>query len=89
MLSALTNFVAATFSNIKFTGSVTSLDGTICQVVGFLVFVVVLSFVGVAMYVAFQVSYQQQPLTIALNPLMGFLIFAAISSIVISVMLGV
>jgi hypothetical protein len=90
LFSEITNFVSKTFNNIKFSGgAATSLDGTICQVIGFLVFLVLISFIGVAMYVGFQVSYQQQPLTIALNPLVGFLIFAAISTVVISVMLGI
>ncbi len=90
LLSDVTNFVSSVFSNIQFSGSTaTSLSDTICQVVGFLVFLILIAFIGVAMYVGFQVSYQQQPLTIALNPMIGFLIFAAITSVVISVMLGI
>lgn len=84
----VTNFISGLFSSISFGGtSTTSLSTLLCQVVGFLALALVLGFVGSIGYVAYQVGFQRQPISTCLEPLMGFLIFAGGSSVMISVIL--
>ncbi len=82
----VTNFISSLFSTISFGGtSTTTLSTLLCQVVGFLALALVLGFVGSIGYVAYQVGFQRQPISTTLEPLMGFLIFAGGSSVIISV----
>lgn len=82
----VTNFISSLFSTISFGGtSTTTLSTLLCQVVGFLALALVLGFVGSIGYVAYQVGFQRQPISTCLEPLMGFLIFAGGSSVIISV----
>lgn len=89
LFSAVTNFVNQLFSSVTFGGvSGGNLASLICQVVGFLTIALLLGFLGAIGYVAFQIGHQRQPISTVLEPLMGFLIFAGASSVVIGVMLG-
>ncbi len=82
----VTSFISSLFSTISFGGtSTTTLSTLLCQVVGFLALALVLGFVGSIGYVAYQVGFQRQPISTCLEPLMGFLIFAGGSSVIISV----
>ncbi len=87
ILGDVTSFISTLFSTISFGGTTTTtLSTLLCQVVGFLVLALVLGFVGSIGYVAYQVGFQRQPISTCLEPLMGFLIFAGGSSVIISVM---
>lgn len=89
LLSQVTNFVDKVFSTITFGGiGGGSLSNLICQVVGFTVIGLLLSFIGSFGISAYQISYQQQPVSVAIQPLFGFLIFAGSSLMAISIMLG-
>lgn len=89
LFSSVTNFVSQLFSTVSFGGvGGGTLGGLICQVVGFLTITLVLAFLGVFGYVSYQIGYNKQPVSTALDPLMGFLIFAGASSVVIGVMIG-
>ena len=89
LLSVLTNFVSTLFSSITFGGiGGGSLGNLICQVIGFVVVGLLLVFIGVFAVAAYQVSYQQQPVTVVIMPMFGFLIFAATSTVAIGIMLG-
>ncbi|MGK7939370.1 MAG: hypothetical protein AB4062_04280 [Crocosphaera sp.] len=86
LFGEVTNFISTLFSTISFGGtSTTTLSTLLCQVVGFLALALVLGFVGSLGYVAYQVGFQRQPISTCLEPLMGFLIFAGGSSVIISV----
>lgn len=82
-------FVVNVFTAVSF-GSVggATLSSLICQVIGFLTLSILLSFIGILGYVAYQVSYQNQPLSTTLNPVLGFLIFAGGSGLAIQTMIG-
>lgn len=89
LFSAVTNFVSQLFSAVSFGGvGGGTLSSLICQVVGFLTIGLLLGFLGVIGYVAFQIGYQRQPISTVLDPLMAFLIFAGGASVVIGVMVG-
>lgn len=89
LLSKVGNFVSQLFSTVTFGGAGGgTLSTMICQVVGFLTVFVVISFIGVLAYVSYQMGQNQQPASVALNPLMGFLVFAGGSTFIIAVMLG-
>lgn len=89
LFSAVTNFVSQLFSSVTFGGvGGGTLSNLICQVVGFLTIALLLGFLGVLGYVAYQIGYQRQPISTVLDPLMGFLIFAGGASVIISVMIG-
>ena len=86
IFAEVTNFISSLFSTISFGGtSTTTLSTLLCQVVGFLALALVLGFVGSIGYVAYQVGFQRQPISTCLEPLMGFLIFAGGSSVIIGV----
>lgn len=90
LFAGVTNFVSQLFSSVTFGGvQGGSLSGLICQVVGFLTIALLLGFLGVIGYIAFQIGYPRQPISTVLDPLMGFLIFAGASTVVIGVMVGV
>ncbi|NJO94585.1 MAG: hypothetical protein HC820_10125, partial [Hydrococcus sp. RM1_1_31] len=77
------------FASITFGGAGGgTLSNLICQVIGFLTIALLLAFLGVLGYVAYQIGYQRQPLSTCLDPLMGFLIFAGGATVMISVMIG-
>ncbi|OWY64269.1 hypothetical protein B7486_48205 [cyanobacterium TDX16] len=89
LFSSVTNYVSQLFSTVSFGGvGGGTLGGLICQVVGFLTITLVLAFLGVFGYVSYQIGYNKQPVSTALDPLMGFLIFAGAASVVIGVMIG-
>lgn len=89
LFSQVTNFVNQLFSSITFGGmGGGTLSSLICQVIGFLTVSLLLGFLGVIGYVAFQIGHQRQPISTVLDPLMAFLIFAGASSVVIGVMVG-
>lgn len=89
LFSQVTNFISQLFQNVTFGGvGGGTLSGLICQVVGFLTVALLLGFLGVLGYVAFQIGYNRQPISTVLEPLMGFLIFAGGSTVVIGVMVG-
>jgi len=89
LFSAVTDFVSQLFSTVSFGGvGGGTLSNLICQVVGFLTIALLLGFLGVIGYVAFQIGYQRQPISTVLDPLMGFLIFAGGATVVIGVMVG-
>ncbi|MEM8779830.1 MAG: hypothetical protein AAGF26_13345 [Cyanobacteria bacterium P01_G01_bin.49] len=89
LFAGVTNFVDGLFSTVSFGGvGGGTLSSLICQVVGFLTIALVLAFLGVLGYVSYQIGYQRQPIASALDPLMGFLVFAGGSTIIIGVMLG-
>lgn len=89
LFSAVTNFVNTLFSSVTFGGvGGGTLSSLICQVIGFLTIGLLLGFLGVIGYVAFQIGYQRQPISTVLDPLMAFLIFAGGASVVIGVMIG-
>jgi len=89
LFSQVTNFVNQLFSSITFGGmGGGTLSNLICQVIGFLTVSLLLGFLGVIGYVAFQIGHQRQPISTVLDPVMGFLIFAGGSTIVIGVMVG-
>lgn len=86
---AVTNFVNTTFSTITFGGvGGGSLSNLICQVIGFMIVMLLLAFIGTIGRVAYQLSYEQQPLSAVINPLFGFLVFAGGVTVMITVMLG-
>lgn len=82
-------FVVNVFNSVTFNsvGSAT-LSSLICQVIGFLTLAILLGFLGVLGYVAFQIGYQRQPVSTTLDPLFGFLIFAGGSGVIIATMIG-
>lgn len=89
LFSAVTNFVNTLFASITFGGvGGGTLANLICQVVGFLTIAILLGFLGTFGFVAFQVGYQRQPISTTLDPLMGFLIFAGGSALIIGIMVG-
>ena len=89
LFSAVTTFVSNLFSTVTFGGvGGGTLSGLICQVVGFLTISLLLGFLGVIGYVGFQIGYQRQPVSTVLDPLMGFLVFAGGSTVIIGVMVG-
>ncbi len=89
LFSAVTNFVDTLFQSVTLGGvGGGTLSGLICQVVGFLTIALLLGFLGVIGYVAYQIGYQRQPISTVLDPLMGFLVFAGGASVMISVMVG-
>ncbi len=89
LFSKVTNFVSQLFATVTFGGvGGGTLSGLICQVVGFLTIALLLGFLGTLGYVAFQIGVNRQPISTVLDPLMGFLIFAGGSSVIIGVMVG-
>lgn len=89
LFSAVTSFVSQLFSTVTFGGvGGGTLSNLICQVVGFLTISLLLGFLGVIGYVGFQIGYQRQPVSTVLDPLMGFLVFAGGSTVIIGVMVG-
>jgi hypothetical protein len=89
LFSALTNFISTLFSTITFGGlGGGTLSNMLCQVVGFLTITILLTILSSLAYVAFQVGRNGQPLSMALEPLMGFLIFAGGATLAIGVMIG-
>lgn len=90
LFANVTNFVTTLFSSITFGGvGGGSLSNLICQVIGFVTVSLILGFVGILATVAYQVGYQQQPVSVVVNPLFGFLIFAGGVTVVVGVMIGV
>lgn len=89
LFGAVGSFTTSIFESVTF-GSVggSTLSTLICQVIGFLTLAILLGFLGVLGYVAFQIGYQRQPVSTTLDPLFGFLIFAGGSSVIIAVMIG-
>ena len=89
LFGAVGSFTTNIFQSVTF-GSVggSTLSNLICQVIGFLTLAILLGFLGVLGYVAFQIGYQRQPVSTTLDPLFGFLIFAGGSSVIIAVMIG-
>jgi hypothetical protein len=89
LFSQVTNFINTLFASISFGGvGGGTLANLICQVVGFLTIAILLGFLAVIGFVAFQIGYQRQPISTVLDPLMGFLIFAGGATIMIAVMVG-
>lgn len=90
LFSNVTNFINTLFSSITFGGvGGGTLSNLICQVIGFVIVSLVLGFVGILATVAYQVGYQQQPVSVVVNPLFGFLIFAGGVTVVVGVLIGV
>ncbi|GFE72153.1 hypothetical protein [Chroococcus sp. FPU101] len=89
LFAGVTNFISSLFASVTFGGiGGGTLSTLICQVVGFLTISLLLGFLGVLGYIAFQIGYQRQPISTVLDPLMGFLIFAGGATIIIGVMVG-
>jgi hypothetical protein len=89
LFATVTNYVDTLFSSVSFGGvGGGTLSSLICTVVGFLTVALLLGFLGVIGYVAFQIGYQRQPISTVLDPLMAFLVFAGGSTVIISVMVG-
>jgi hypothetical protein len=89
LFSVLTSFISTLFSAITFGGlGGGTLSNMLCQVVGFLTITILLTILSSLAYVAFQVGRNGQPLSMALEPLMGFLIFAGGATLAIGVMIG-
>lgn len=87
LFSGVTNYISQLFAAVTFPGAQGgNLSNLICQVVGFLTIALLLGFLGVIGYIAYQIGYQRQPISTVLDPLMGFLIFAGSSTVVIGVM---
>ena len=89
LFSRVTSFVSDVFGTITFGGiGDGKLSILICQVIGFMVVGLLLAFIGTIGRVAYQLGYEQQPLSAVINPVFGFLIFAGGVTVVTSVMLG-
>ena len=89
LFSQVTNFVDTLFSSITFGGiGGGTLSNLICQVIGFVIVSLVLGFIGILATVAYQVGYQQQPVSVVVNPVFGFLIFAGGATVVITILIG-
>ncbi len=85
----VTNFVTTIFSTVSLGGvGGGQLSNLICQVVGFMIVGLVLAFIGTAGRVAYQIGYDQQPLSAVISPLFGFLIFAGGATMIIKIILG-
>ena len=90
LFANVTNFIDTLFSSITFGGvGGGTLSNLLCQVIGFVIVSLILGFVGILATVAYQVGYQQQPVSVVVNPLFGFLIFAGGVTVVVGVMIGV
>ena len=88
LFSALTNFVSTLFNTVTFGGiGGGQLSNLICQVIGFVTVALILGFIGVISQSAYQIGFNQQPVSAVVNPVFGFLVFAGGSSVVISVLL--
>ena len=89
LFGAIGNFVVNIFAAVTF-GSVggATLSNLICQVIAYITLSVVLSFLVAAAYAAYQITFNQQPVSVAATPLYAFLIFAGVSSVIIGVMIG-
>ena len=89
LFSRVTNFVSTVFGTITFGGiGGGTLSNLICQVIGFMIVGLLLAFIGTIGRVAYQLGYEQQPLSAVINPVFGFLIFAGGVTVVTTVMLG-
>ena len=89
ILAGLTSFVSSLFSTITFGGiGGGTLSNLICQVIGYVIVALILAFISIIATVAFQIGYQQQPPSVVVNPIFGFLIFAGGATVVITVFLG-
>lgn len=89
LFATVGSYTETVFSAVSF-GAIggATLSTLICQVIGFLTLAIILGFLGVLGYVAFQIGYQRQPVSTTLDPLFGFLIFAGGATMMIAVMLG-
>ncbi len=89
LFAGVTNFVNTVFSTITFGGvGGGTLSNLICQVIGFMIVALLLAFIGTIGRTAYQLGYEQQPLSAVINPVFGFLIFAGGVTVVTTVMLG-
>ena len=89
LLGNLGSFTINLFSSIQF-GSVAGSDfsSLICQVIGLLVVGLLVVFIGLFGYVMYQVNIQQQPYSVAIQPILGFVTFAGSTALAIQVMIG-
>ena len=88
LFSEIASFVTTTFGNATLGTGGSSLDGLICEVIGFLTVSLVLGFIAIIAFASYQIGVQRQPVTTVLDPFFGFIIFAGASSGVIAVLIG-
>lgn len=89
LLGNLGSFAINLFSSIEF-GSVegSNFSSLICQVIGLLIIGLLVVFIGLFGYVMYQVNIQQQPYSVAIQPILGFVTFAGSTALAINVMIG-
>ena len=89
LFGTIGTFVTNIFAAVTF-GSVggATLSNLICQVISYMTLAILLAFLTVSAYVSYQIGFNKQPISTAADPLMAFLIFAGVSSVIIGVMIG-
>lgn len=88
LFSGIASFVTSTFGNTTLGTGGGSLSGLICETIGFLTISLVIGFIAILGYAAYQIGVQKQPITTVLDPFFGFVIFAGGASAIIAVMIG-
>lgn len=89
LFSGISNFVGQLFSSVSFAGGGGgSLSNMICQVLGFFIFMILMAFLGALAYVCYQVGFNKQPLSLTLEPLTAFLVFAGGATFITGAILG-
>lgn len=83
IFGSLGSFITTTFTETTF-----GLSSLFCQVIGFLTFALIVGFISMGAYASFQIGHHKQPISTVIDPFIGFVIFVALSSGVLAVMLG-